>query len=134
MPKKAAKAKSKKKAQAPKRPKKKTPKKAPARAASRNALASKRLSASSLIDALVMRASRFAAAHGARLQIEPGLSDSHVAAIAESIKPHFGMFSFPIPPSYRAFLRKFGGIYLTGGKFHPDAFGILGPADIKTDT
>lgn len=142
MPKKAAK-KSAKKSPAKKRPvakksaAKKTArraKKAPARVALRSAPASKRSSVESLIDALIARAAKFAESNGARLQIEPGLTDAQIDAIAKSIKPHTGPFSFPIPPSYRAFLKRHGGIYLTGGEFHPDAFGILGPADIKTDT
>jgi hypothetical protein len=87
-----------------------------------------------LFDALLARASKHAASHGARLQLEPGLTDAQISSLARSIRPHFGTCSFVAPPSYRAFLKKHGGVYVTGGEFHPDAFAILGPADIRTDT
>jgi hypothetical protein len=87
-----------------------------------------------LFDALIARASKVAAAKGAKLQLEPGLTDAQISAVEKSIRPHFGACAFSAPPSYRSFLRKHGGVYLTGDQFHPDAFAILGPADIRTDT
>ena len=85
-------------------------------------------------ESLIGKATKYIEGKGGHLVAEKGLTDQGIAALTKSIKPHYGHFDYPIPPSYRAFLKSYGGVYVEGGGFHPDTFAILGPKDVQNDT
>jgi hypothetical protein len=87
-----------------------------------------------VFDSLIQKASRHIEGRGGRLVIEKGMSDDAIEKLCGSIKPHYGSLSYALSPAYRAFLRKYGGVYAEGGGYHPDTFAILGPQDVKNDT
>lgn len=83
---------------------------------------------------LMDRVRAFAEAHGGRLELVEPATDEAIDALADRIEPEVGEFTYPVPPSYRAFLKLWGGAAVSGGDFTGDEFRILTLDQVVGDT
>lgn len=82
---------------------------------------------------LLDRVQAHAATNGGKLSFSKPWSGTAVDALSTKVKPSFGTFQYPIPPSYKLFLTTFGSVTLKGRRVDPDHFTILSGKQIVED-